>query len=69
MSKSNLTGSLLYTVESKQSKEKAVASLSVDDPKNVDEFNRIVKANALTGEKKEDVHTTGNDRRTGGGGN
>lgn len=67
MSKTNLTGSVLYTKEAKQSKEKAIASLDATDPASPEEFDRIVKANALTGETKPNVHPTGNDRRTGNG--
>lgn len=62
-----LTGSILYTTEAKQSKEKATASLEAKDPATQEELDRILKANALTGENKNHVHTTGDDRRTGGG--
>lgn len=60
---------VLYTTESAKSKGRTNASLKAEDPANEEEFQRIVKANALTGENEDDVHTTGNDRSTGGGGN
>lgn len=67
MSNKPVVGTILYTKESKQSKEKAAASLQDKDPESTEEFNRIVAANTVTGGAKPNVHTTGDDRRTGGG--
>lgn len=59
---------VLYTTESKKSKGRTNASLKAEDPTSEEEFQRIVADNAI-GDNEEDVHTTGNDRSTGGGGN
>lgn len=61
---------VLYTTESTKSKNRTEASLKakLEDPANEEEFQRIVADNAI-GETQDNVHTTGNDRRTGGGSN
>lgn len=59
---------VLYTTESKKSKGRTNASLKAEDPATEEEFQRIVADNAI-GDNEEDVHTTGNDGRTGGGSN
>lgn len=66
--KKQVLDTVLYTTESKKSKGRTNASLKAEDPANEEEFNRIVADNAI-GETQDNVHTTGNDRRTGGGGN